>query len=190
MKRLTTLLAVVLMAATGLTAQNVAPRGLFKLQRLGYENGRPDHVPEMVQYKLSTDYVPMTLMVRKNTPQTQRGCRLPDEQVHHRVLRPQEHGAADGAKHRDAADEAQEGVAPLCRQLAHGRQLRPGGRRAHPESPDDSSFQGLRREGRHLPLLLASAADGRHRLLQTAGGQVGQLHQGGRQQRVYHHLEE
>lgn len=69
MKRLTTLLAVVLMAATGLTAQNVAPRGLFKLQRLGYENGRPDHVPEMAQYKLSTDYVPMTLMVRKNTPQ-------------------------------------------------------------------------------------------------------------------------
>ena len=69
MKRLTTLLAVMLMAATGLTAQNVAPRGLFKLQRLGYENGRPDHVPEMAQYKLSTDYVPMTLMVRKNTPQ-------------------------------------------------------------------------------------------------------------------------
>jgi hypothetical protein len=47
MKRLTTLLAVVLMATTGLTAQNVAPRGLFKLQRLGYENGRPDLVPEM-----------------------------------------------------------------------------------------------------------------------------------------------
>ena len=69
MKRLTTLLAVMLMAATGLTAQNVAPRGLFKLQRLGYENGRPDHVPETVQYKLSTDNVPMTLMVHKNTPQ-------------------------------------------------------------------------------------------------------------------------
>lgn len=69
MKRLTTLLAVMLMAATGLTAQNVAPRGLFKLQRLDYENGRPDHVPEMAQYKLSTDNVPVTLMVRKNTPQ-------------------------------------------------------------------------------------------------------------------------
>ena len=36
MKRLTTLLAVMLMATAGLTAQNVAPRGLFKLQRLGY----------------------------------------------------------------------------------------------------------------------------------------------------------
>ena len=69
MKRLTTLLAVMLMAATGLTAQNVAPRGLFKLQRLGYENGRSDHVPEMAQYKLSTDNVPVTLMVQKNTPQ-------------------------------------------------------------------------------------------------------------------------
>ncbi len=69
MKRLTTLLAVMLMAATGLTAQNVAPRGLFKLQRLGYENGRPDLVPEKAQYKLSTDNVPVTLMVQKNTPQ-------------------------------------------------------------------------------------------------------------------------
>ncbi len=47
MKRQFTFLAVGMMAAASLTAQNVAPRGLFKLQRLGYENGRPDFVPEM-----------------------------------------------------------------------------------------------------------------------------------------------
>ena len=68
MKRQLTLLAVGMMATASIMAQNVAPRGLFRMQRLGYENGRPDLVPEMVQYKLSTDYVPVTLMVRKNTP--------------------------------------------------------------------------------------------------------------------------
>ena len=230
MKRLTTLLAVMLMAATGLTAQNVAPRGLFKLQRLGYENGRPDHVPEMVQYKLSTDYVPMTLMVHKNTPQDYvysmrmdephpysctgdvpvgengRGTRIYDGYDDrftlkwYNNLRPYE-GAVFPmnefiTEYYDRKNMEPQMVRSIeMLQMKHEKAThRFAGSwrmvRAHPERPEDSSLQGLRREGRHLPLLLSSAADGRSSHLQTVGGQVGQLHQGGRQQRVYHHLEE
>ncbi len=68
MKRLSTLIACLVITTASTLAQSENPRGLYKLQRLGYENGQPDHVPEMTQYKYSTDYVPMTLMVMKNTP--------------------------------------------------------------------------------------------------------------------------
>ncbi len=68
MKRLTNCLACLVIATASTFAQSEAPRGLYRMQRLGYENGQPDRVPEMVQYKYSSDYVPMTLMVTKNTP--------------------------------------------------------------------------------------------------------------------------
>ena len=68
MKRFATLFAIGLIAAANLFAQGEDPKGLYKLQRLGYENGRPDHVPELVQYKFFSDYVPVTIMVMRNTP--------------------------------------------------------------------------------------------------------------------------
>ena len=68
MKRLTTMLACLAMLIACSSAQNEDPRGLYKLQRLGYENNRPDHVPEMVQYKFFSDYVPVTILVMRNTP--------------------------------------------------------------------------------------------------------------------------
>lgn len=67
MKRFITLFACLAMIIACSSAQNEDPKGLYKLQRLGYENGRPDHVPEMVQYKYFSDYVPVTIMVMRNT---------------------------------------------------------------------------------------------------------------------------
>lgn len=67
MKKTSILLACLAMVTASTFAQSEAPRGLYKLQRLSYENGKTDRVPEMTQYKYSTDTAPMTLMViRKN----------------------------------------------------------------------------------------------------------------------------
>ena len=68
MKKFTILLASLVAATASTFAQNEDPKGLYRLQRLGYENGRPDHVPELVQYKFFSDYVPVTILIRKNTP--------------------------------------------------------------------------------------------------------------------------
>lgn len=67
MKSFSFLLACLLLTSAGTFAQSENPRGLYKLQRLGYENGRPDHVPELAQYKYSADFAPVTLIVYKKT---------------------------------------------------------------------------------------------------------------------------
>jgi len=69
MKRIITLATVGLLTAASAFAQGENPHGLYKLQRLGYENGRPDHVPELTQYKYFSDFVPVTIMLMRNTPQ-------------------------------------------------------------------------------------------------------------------------
>ena len=69
MKTLTTLLAALTIMAGNIFAQTENPRGLYKLQRLGYENGRPDQVPEIEQYKYFSDYVPLTLLIMRDTPE-------------------------------------------------------------------------------------------------------------------------
>lgn len=68
MKRIITLATVGLLTAASAFAQGENPHGLYKLQRLGYENGRPDHVPELTQYKYFSDFVPVTIMLMRNTP--------------------------------------------------------------------------------------------------------------------------
>ena len=79
MKRMTTLLACLTIATASTFAQTEAPRGLYKLQRLGYEKGQPDHVPEMEQYKYCSESHPLTLMVYLNTPAEYRYAIRPDE---------------------------------------------------------------------------------------------------------------
>lgn len=68
MKRIITLVAAGLLTAASAFAQGENPHGLYKLQRLGYENGRPDHVSELTQYKYFSDFVPVTIMLMRNTP--------------------------------------------------------------------------------------------------------------------------
>lgn|SRR5574344_350607 len=56
-----------LMATVTISAQNVTPKGLYKMTKLSYEKGRPDHTPEFDQFKYCSDSIPFTVMVGKDT---------------------------------------------------------------------------------------------------------------------------
>ena len=56
-----------LMAATTSFAQTENPSGLYKLYKLSYDNGQPDHIPKFEQYKLCTDVAPFTIMIETDT---------------------------------------------------------------------------------------------------------------------------
>lgn len=59
-----------MMAANTTFAQTEDPKGLYRLHKLSYEDGRPDHIPEFAQYKYCTDVAPFTIMIATNTPKS------------------------------------------------------------------------------------------------------------------------
>lgn len=58
-----------LLGLVSISAQQQNPQGLYKLQRLGYEDGRPDVVADVLQYKFFSDFVPVTILVLNNSPE-------------------------------------------------------------------------------------------------------------------------
>ena len=59
-----------MIAANTTFAQTEDPKGLYRLQKLSYEDGRPDHIPEFAQYKYCTDVAPFTIMIATDTPKS------------------------------------------------------------------------------------------------------------------------
>lgn len=69
MKKVSLILFSLLLSLLSIGAQNKNPQGLYKLQRLAYEDGRPDIVADMLQYKFFSDFVPVTILVMNNSPE-------------------------------------------------------------------------------------------------------------------------
>lgn len=67
MKKTITLIASLLITISSAFAQSENPVGLYRLQRLSYDNGQPDHIPEFVQYKYCSS-TPLTLIVAVASP--------------------------------------------------------------------------------------------------------------------------
>ena len=65
MKKILTMV-LCLMALTTISAQNVTPKGLYRMTKLSYENGKADHIPEFAQYKFCSDTIPFTVMVSRD----------------------------------------------------------------------------------------------------------------------------
>ncbi|NLV52538.1 MAG: hypothetical protein GXY64_04670 [Bacteroidales bacterium] len=67
MKKFISIFVCCLIASASMFAQTENPEGLYRLQKMTYENGRPDHTPEFIQYKYLSAY-PITIMVGTATP--------------------------------------------------------------------------------------------------------------------------
>ena len=68
MKRIASIIVCCLLTAATASAQSENPIGLYKLQKLSYEKGKPDHTPEFTQYKYCSDFAPITIMTATATP--------------------------------------------------------------------------------------------------------------------------
>ena len=65
--KLTAILFTLILASSSVFAQKEDPKGLYRLNKLTYENNRPEHTPEFDQYKYCSDNTPVTILINSDT---------------------------------------------------------------------------------------------------------------------------
>lgn len=65
--KLSAIIFSLLIASTSIYAQKEDPKGLYRLDKLSYENNRPDHTPEFDQYKYCSESTPVTILISSDT---------------------------------------------------------------------------------------------------------------------------